>query len=66
MQNEHKIDPIKYESLISALLDELEKMPSEYGVLAMMQILIENVPYSKEEFIMLMEAAWDELKTKHE
>lgn len=62
--NENDSEYNRIHLMTHMLIDQLNKMPPEYGSVAMCQLLISNSPYSKEDFLYNMAIAWEELKEK--
>lgn len=54
----------KIHEMIHMLIDQLNKMPPEYGAVAMMQLLIEHCPYTKDAFLQTMSDSWDNWKVE--
>lgn len=46
-------------ALMHLILEQINKFPMEYGVMAMMQLLVTNSPYSKEGFMQCISDHWD-------
>lgn len=58
------VDAEKVHEMTHLLMDQLNKMSFGYGALAMIQLLVSNSPYEKEEFISIMDEAWDQYRTE--
>lgn len=54
----------KVHSMIHLLIEQLNKLPREYGEAAMLQLMIGNTKLSKEEFLDKISLRWDFLNNE--
>jgi hypothetical protein len=50
--------------MIHLLIQQLNKLPTEYGEVAMLQLMIGNTKLSKEEFLDKISLRWDFLNNE--
>jgi hypothetical protein len=46
------------------LMDQLNKMPSHYGSIAMIQLLVANTHMPKDKFMKMIDATWNQWAEK--
>lgn len=62
--SQESVEDYMVHKMIHMLIDQLNKMPPEYGLIALEKLLVEHNPLPKEVFLQGMSDLWDKYKGK--